>query len=198
MLKQFYLFCSRVVKSLPNMKNFKWIGVVLGMILMIFAPQSQAQDLQALLNAQVTKAAKHDTRLSRMEKLFEKRCEMIEKYLGFKDDPMGKAMEYSCQEPQIGIAFYAGPDLGDYPPSHIERVFLDRIGDEGLKAKVFTDLKHEHGSNVVFFINGETYLKDPVDPVKALEQVKYLVAEAKLIFISRKQVDVWPQEKVIN
>ncbi len=188
---------SQAFKPLPVLNNLKFMTVILTVFFTFSAP-TQAANLQTILNSQIIQAAKHDSSLTRMEKLFERRCEMIEKYLGYRDNPMGHAMKYSCQEPQIGIAFYAGPDLGDYPPARIERVFLDRIGDEGLKAKVFTDLNHKKGSSVIFFINGETYLKDSVNPVKALEQVKYLVAEAKLIFISRHQVDVWPQEKIIN
>lgn len=167
---------------------------------MIFVQLSFAQEheLKDILAALVLRASKAETSISDADKLMARRCEMLTKYVGFKDTPMGKAMKYSCDAPQIGIAFYAGPDLGDYPPEQIERVFLDRIGDRGLKAKVFTDLEHEHGSSVVFFVHGDTYLRNAVDPVEALSEVKNLINETKLIFMAYRLVTKWPDGKVVN
>ena len=44
------------------------------------------------------------------------RCEVLIKLGGFSKTVTGKATKLSCQEPTIGIALYAGKDLGKHPP----------------------------------------------------------------------------------
>ncbi len=53
-------------------------------------------DLRTQLGAQILRAAKHDTSLTDHEKLFVHHCKTIEKYVGFSNTALDKAIEYSC------------------------------------------------------------------------------------------------------
>lgn len=88
--------------------------------------------IQAALDGQLVEAARPHTDLSNQEILFDRRCEMIEKYLGYDDSAMSRAMHYSCQGMQIGIAFFVGADLGDYPPERIRQAYVERFRKLGL------------------------------------------------------------------
>lgn len=151
---------------------------------------------QADLEREVLRASLPDTSMTSYEKLFVYRCETVEKYLGFEDTAIGNAMKYSCNDaPQIGIALYVGSDLGDYPPEQIRKVFIERLDKEGLTAEVFIQKELEFGSAVIFFVNGESYLEDRVNPVEALKQIEVLSAEAKLMYIQSGQAEHWIKSK---
>jgi len=115
------------------------------------------------------------------EKLFVYRCETIEETIGFADTPTGKATKYSCTGPNIGIAFYAGEDLGDHSPEKVGQYFIDEIAKFGMTANVFTDHDHPHGSSMAFYIDGDSWLEEPVDPLEGIKLIEGLASEAKLI-----------------
>ena len=139
--------------------------------------------VQAALDGQLVEAARPHTDLSEQDILFDRRCEMIEKYLGYDDSAMSRAMQYSCQDMQIGIAFFVGADLGDYPPERIRQAYIERFGKLGLPTEVFIEEEPEHGTNMVFFIKGECFLPERIGPVKALDQITTISANAKMMFV---------------
>lgn len=127
------------------------------------------------------------------EKMFVYRCETIAETIGFADTPTGKATKYSCDQPAIGIALYAGKDLGEHKPEKVVQYFIDEIAKYGLNAESF--IKHDHlsGSFMVFYINGESYLRDPIDPLSAIDLIEGLAAEAKLLLYTAGKFTEWPQ-----
>ena len=102
-------------------------------------------DLQIDAARAIILAAKADKTLTDHEKLFVYRCETIVKYLGFPDTPTGKATKYSCDVPAVGIAFYAGKDLGKHPPEKIAQYFIDELAKHNVKAQAFIKHDHAHG-----------------------------------------------------
>lgn len=94
-------------------------------------------------------AAKVDKMLTDREKLFVYRCQTIAKYLVFSDTPTGKATKYSC-DATVGVAFYAGKDLGRHPPEKVAQYFIDELVKQNVKTEVFFKHDHEYGSSMAF------------------------------------------------
>jgi len=127
------------------------------------------------------------------EKLFVYRCETIEETIGFAETPTGKATEYSCTGPNIGIALYAGKDLGDHSPEKVGQYYIDEIAKFGMTAEVFIKHEHPHGSSMVFYINGESYLREPIDPLSGIDLIEAIAAEAKLLLYTAGKIKVIPK-----
>lgn len=170
--------------------------LILGLCMVMSFPAFAG--IQAALDGQILDAAKAKSRLSDQDILFDRRCEMIEKYLGYDDTAMSRAMHYSCQGMQIGIAFFVGPDLDDYPPERIRQAYIERFDALGLPAEVFIDDQYQHGTNMVFFIKGECFLPERIDPVDALDQLTTISSNAKMMFIEAgwtKKVSLSDEER---
>jgi hypothetical protein len=133
-----------------------------------------------------------DTTRTKKEKLFKYRCESIAKYVGFDESPTGQAIKHSCDHPEVGIVFYAGSDLGHYTPERIAQYFTDELAKHHVKSTVFIKDNKPSGSIMGFYINGESWLRDPVDPVKGIEMIEALAAETLLILYTEKRIKEWP------
>ena len=121
------------------------------------------------------------------------RCEVLIKLGGFSKTVTGKATEFSCQKPSIGIALYAGKDLGGNPPEKIAKYFQHELKKLGVKSEVFIKKNHEYGTSMAFYINGDSWLKEAITPRKAVEMVDGLAAEAKLVYFTNGQIKKWPK-----
>ena len=141
----------------------------------------------------ILKAAKANKTLTDHEKLFVYRCKTIAKYLGFSDTPTGRATKYSCDIPAVGIAFYAGKDLGKHPPEKIAQYFKDELAKHNVKAEVFIKRGHAHGSSMGFYINGESWLREVKRPSEAVKMIEFLAAETKLILFTKGRIKEWPK-----
>ena len=150
--------------------------------------RAEKPNLQTQLNAQLLRAAKHDTSLSDREKLFSRRCETIEKHVGFSDTPLGQSIEYSCKGMVIGVTLYAGADLGKHSPEKVAALFKEKLSNDFMTAEVFVKHDHEYGSAMAFLINGGSYTEDWADPLEALEFLDGMTAEARLIYFNNKQI----------
>ncbi len=148
-------------------------------------------DLDTAINRAILKATAHDTTRSDKEKLFKNRCETIEKYVGFEDSVTGQARKYSCDVPGVGIALFAGKDLGKHSPEKVGQYFVDKLTAEGLKAEVFTKPDHEYGSSMGFYIDGVTWMLKPVGPMQGIDKLDFLADEAKLILFTEGRVKKW-------
>lgn len=135
-----------------------------------------------------------DTRTN-VEKLYGDRCASIEKTIGFADTPMGHATKYSCDIPCVGIALYAGSDLGKHPPEKVGSYFVDELRVEGLKAELFIKSDHDHGSSMAFLINGASYFDNAVRPSEAAKLLRAIIAESKLILYSDGRLEEIPVRK---
>jgi len=140
------------------------------------------------------RSAKAETSLTDKEKLGRYRCDMIRKYLGFKDTLVGQARKYSCDEPAIGIVFYAGDDLGEHSPHKIGEYFKTELAKHRATAKVFIQENWPHGSSMGFYTNGESLLSKAIRPSKAVEDIEFLAAEALLILYTEKRITKWPDK----
>ena len=155
-----------------------------------------AADLQTQHDRAILNAASGLTHLSKREKLFVHRCQIMRELLGFEDNPTGKAQAYSCSETGVGIAFYAGNDLGKHTPEKIARLFRDGLAEYKVPARVFIKRGHPHGSSMAFYINGESWLRAPVRPSKGYEMIEALAAETNLILLKRGRIDAWMTDPV--
>lgn len=149
-------------------------------------------DLRVNEAAAILKASKSEEGLTDHEKLFVYRCDMIRKHLGFPDTPTGLATKHSCENPEIGIAFFAGADLGNHSPEKIGNYFKAELAKYDINAKVFIQHKWPHGSSLGFYINGESWLKEPVRPSQAVNKIEALAAEALLILYTKGRIKKWP------
>ncbi len=148
-------------------------------------------DLDTAINRAILKATAHDTTRSDKEKLFKDRCKTIEKYVGFENDVTGQARKYSCDVPGVGIALYAGKDLGKHSPEKVGQYFVDKLAAEGLKAEVFIKPDHEYGSSMGFYIDGESWLQEPARVSESIKKVDFLADEAKLILFTEGRAKEW-------
>ncbi len=149
-------------------------------------------DLQVNEAAAILKASKSETSLTDHEKLFVYRCDMIRNYMGFPKTPTGQATKHSCEKPEIGIAFFAGSDLGSHSPDKIGNYFKAELSKYHINAEVFIQDNWQHGSSMGFYINGESWLKEPVRPSQAVEKIETLAAEALLILYTKGRIQEWP------
>ena len=136
---------------------------------------------------------RHDTSRTQHEKLYVYRCESIVNSIGFSDTPTGRATKYSCDAPGVGIALYAGSDLGKHSPEKVGKYFMDALIAEGLQAEVFIKPDHEHGSSMGFYINGASWRDDAVRPSEALKLLEFLAAESKLILYNKGRLKAFPK-----
>ena len=97
------------------------------MLLLVHSAVTHAKNLQVDEATNILRASKSETSLTDHEKLYVYRCEMIRKYLGFTETPTGLATKYSCDKPEIGIAFFAGDDLGHHSPQKIGEYFKNPL-----------------------------------------------------------------------
>tara|TARA_R110002049_G_scaffold285233_1_gene466052 strand:+ start:21311 stop:21814 length:504 start_codon:yes stop_codon:yes gene_type:complete len=141
-------------------------------------------DLTTDIDGAILAGLRHDTSLTKKEKLFTYRCESIERTIGFSETPTGQATKYSCDVAGVGIALYAGNDLGKHSPEKVGRYFVDALAKDGVRAKVFIKPDHEFGSSMAFYINGDSWRDEPVDPLKGVDLIEFLAAESKLILFA--------------
>lgn len=172
----------------------KFYGHICAVLLIaLLWPLSVQADLQIDVNRALLRESASDTSRSDYEKLFTYRCETIANTIGFSDTPTGRATKYSCDEPGVGIAFYAGPDLGKHPPEKIAQYFKDELAGYGMISEVFIKTGHEYGSSMAFYINGDSWLPLPVDPLEGAKQIEALAAEAKLILFTDGRIKKLPR-----
>ena len=170
--------------------QFRLIGLFLLACLVVSPAYA---DLRVDAARAIILAAKADTSLTNHEKLFVYRCKTIAKYLGFSDTPTGRATKYSCDIPAVGIAFYAGKDLGKHPPEKIAQYFKNELAKHNVKAKIFIKHGHEHGSSMGFYINGDSWLRKPKRPSEAVKEIEALAAETKLLLFTKGRIKEWPK-----
>lgn len=162
-----------------------------------------AQDatLETIMGAKLLRAAKAEAKLSDHDILIKHRCAMIEKHMSLTSSILDKATEYSCTAPVVGVAFYAGKDLGHHSPQKVSSYILDTFNHHGIEAKIYTKLNHSYGSQVVFLMRGGRYMLNPVDPLKGISSIEGFAAEAKLValkdgIISTAELEKWVKSNV--
>lgn len=151
-------------------------------------------DLTIDINGAILAGLRHDTSRTQHEKLYVYRCESIIKSIGFSDTPTGRATKYSCDVPGVGIALYAGKDLGKHSPEKVGQHFVNALLAEGLQAEVFIKTDHEYGSSIGFYINGASWRDDAVRPSEALELLDFLADESKLILFTKGRLKTYPKK----
>lgn len=97
-------------------------SVFLVMALFIHSGNALA-DMKSNNDSAILKASEAEKTLSNKQKLFHYRCEMIEKYLYFNNTPTDLATKHSCDKAEIGIALYAGKDLGSFSAGRYRPIF---------------------------------------------------------------------------
>lgn len=162
------------------------------LLIALLWPLSVQADLKEDIDRAIIKGNATDTSRTDHEKLFVYRCESIAKAIGFSETVSGRATKYSCDQPGVGIALYAGSDLGKHPPEKIAQYFKDELAKFGMISEVFIKPGHEHGSSMAFYINGDSYLSDPVRPSEATRLIEAIAAEAKLILLTKGRIKEWP------
>ncbi len=173
-------------------KRLLWKIFAVCLIAIFWPPLVQA-DLQIDINRELLRKSSADKSRSNYEKLFVYRCETIANTIGFSDTASGRATKYSCDEPGVGIAFYAGPDLGKHSPEKVGKHFKDELAKHGMISEVFIQDNGEYGSSMGFYINGESWLPQPIDPLEATEKIKFIAAEAKLILLTDGRIKELPR-----
>ena len=171
--------------------QYRLIGLLLLIASMVASSAESFLDLD--VNLAILKEAVTDKTKTDKEKLFVYRCEMMVKYLGFPQTPTGKATKYSCDVPAVGIALYAGKDLGKHPPENIAQYFKSELAKHNVKAEIFIKHDHEYGSSMAFYINGKSWLRLPIDPLEAVKDIEALAAETKLILFTKGRIKKWPK-----
>ena len=147
--------------------------------------------LDTSMNRAILAATAEDKTRTDKQKLFENRCQTIADKVGFERSVTGAARKFSCDVIGVGITLYAGADLGKHSPENVGQYFVDALAKEGVKAEVFIKHGHEYGSSMAFYINGETWLDDSIDPHSAIERINTLIAEANLILLKRGRIKEW-------
>ncbi|MCP5274894.1 MAG: hypothetical protein H6936_08615 [Burkholderiales bacterium] len=168
-------------------------GIFLVAILWVLPVQA---DLKEDIDRAIIRGNATDTSRTDHEKLFVYRCESIARAIGFSDTPTGRATKYSCDKPGVGIAFYAGSDLGKHPPEKVGQYFKDELAKYGMISEVFIKHGHEYGSSMAFYINGDSWLPLPVDPLEGTKQIEALAAEAKLLLFKYGRITELPRTPV--
>lgn len=147
--------------------------------------------LDTKMNRAILAATAEDKTRTDKQKLFENRCQTIVDRVGFEEGVTGAARKFSCDVIGVGITLYAGADLGKHSPEEVGQHFVDALAKEGLQSEVFIKHGHEYGSSMAFYINGETWLDESVDPLSAIKKVDTLIAEANLILLKRGRIQEW-------
>ena len=166
--------------------------LVLTLCIAAHAHSDEFKSLDADINKGILEALEHDTSRTGTEKLFENRCQTIRETVGFEDSVHGQARKYSCDIAGIGITLYAGEDLGHHKPETVAKHFTNYLTNKrGLPAKVFIKHDHTHGTSMAFYINGRTWMYEPVSPLEGIEKLKFLGDEAKLILFTQNRIPEW-------
>ena len=179
-----------------NYSKYLWWKIIAVFVIAALWVSSVQADLKLDINRALLREAAPDTSRTDHEKLFVYRCETIEKTIGFSETPTGRATKFSCEEPAVGIAFYAGADLGKHPPEKVGKYFQDELAKHGMNSEVFIKHDHDYGSSMGFYINGDSWLRDPVRPSKGVEMIEALAAEAKLILLTKGRITEWPKAPI--
>ncbi|SEN38615.1 hypothetical protein [Nitrosomonas marina] len=158
------------------------------LLIALLWPLSVQADLKEDIDRAIIKGNAADTSRTDHEKLFVYRCESIAKAIGFSETASGRATKYSCDQPGVGIALYAGSDLGDHSPESIGTYFKSELTKYGMNAQVFIQDNGNYGSSMGFYINGDSWLNEPVRPSRGVELIEALAAEAKLILFKRGRI----------
>lgn len=144
-------------------------------------------DLREALAAELLEASKSDNSMSKKEKLITQRCIAVKRYLVEDKSALRQALYYSCTAPVVGVAFYAGNDLGQHSPEKISAYIEDEFARNGVQAKVFIT-KHKAGSTVALISRGGNFLYNPTDPVSAIKSIKSFSSEIKLAYFADKLI----------
>lgn len=161
-------------------------------VVFLGAQITRAGDLDAAFNRSILDALVDDNSRSDIEKLFDDRCQTIKDTVGFEEGISGQAREYSCDVAGIGVTLYVGEDLGKHDPAAVAKHFTDYLTNKrGIPAKAFIKKKHPYGTSMAFYVNGQSWLLEPVNPLQANEKLEALSAEAKLILFTQKRVAEW-------
>ena len=153
-------------------------------------------DLREALAAELLEASKADNSMSKKEKLITQRCTAVKRYLVEDKSALRQALYYSCSAPVVGVAFYAGNDLGQHSPEKIAVYIENMFAENGMRAKVFIKHNHQSGSSVAYMIMGGRRIMNPKDPVSAISRIEGFAADAKLVFfvdgkISSSELEKW-------
>lgn len=152
-------------------------------------------DLDAAFNRSILVALKHDTERTNKEKLFEDRCQTIIETVGFEDSITGEARKFSCDVSGVGVALYAGSDLGKHSPQKVGQYFIDKLEAEGLEANLYILDEYDHGSHMEFYVNGQSSMIYSMRPSKAIKMIDGIAADAKLVLLHEGRVDKWIHAK---
>lgn len=167
------------------------VAMVLSILMLSLGVSPAFADLDTAMNRAILKATAFDTARTDKQKLFENRCATIARYVGFEKDTTGEARKYSCDVAGVGIAFYAGADLGKHPPEKVGQYFVEALAKEGVPAKVFIKRDHDYGSSMGFYVNGRSWQEEPVDPLKGTKLLEFLANESKLILFTEGRIQDW-------
>lgn len=174
-------------------------GVFLFGVMVVFASllssvgRASEVDLQTGPSAAILRAVKHDKTRTDHEKLFVYRCEIMDEVLGYEENPTGQATKHSCDHTEVGIALYAGNDLGNHTPEKVAQYLMDELKKHRVNSTVFIKHKHPYGTSMAFYINGSSWLRNPVGPMRGIELIEALAAETKLILLKYGRLKEWPQ-----
>lgn len=164
----------------------KWI------VALIFLSAPTWADVDTNINRAILAALHNDTTRSDTEKLFHNRCKTIRNTVGFEQDTIGDAREYSCDTPGVGIALYAVEDLGIHSPEKVGKYFVDHLNSEGVQAKVFVQRDHKHGSAMIFMIDGASWTDMAIRPSEGIAKLPAMSAESKLILLTKGRISTYP------
>lgn len=171
----------------------RWAASWLGFALLISFSVAAYADLDTAINKAILEATTDDTTRTNKQKLFKNRCATIAETVGFEKNVTGQARKYSCDVPGIGIALYAGSDLGKHSPEKVGEYFIDALAKEGLQAQVFIKPDHEYGSSMAFYINAESWRREPARVSEVANKIDLLAAHTKLVLLTDGRIDSWPE-----
>ena len=78
-------------------------------------------------------------------------------------------------------------------PEKVAQYFKSEFSKNNIKANVFIKKGHPYGSSMGFFVNGESLIRKPVDPLKGIEMIKGLAADALMMLYTEKRITEWPK-----
>ncbi len=126
---------------------------------------------------------------------FYKYCDDIERLKTAPISTLNRARIYSCDKPaDVGVAIYAGKDLGDKPPESVGQWFERLYQAYDIDTKIFIENSDAPQTLLVFYASGTSLLTSPVNTADGVAKAKFLVAEAKLIFFVNLQIQATETE----
>ncbi len=165
------------------------------------AAEEQKLTLDTILGAKLLKASERDTTLTLDEKLNVHRCKMVSQYLTLTSSAIDQTIKYSCTAPVVGVAFYAGNDLGHHSPEKIANHIEAEFAKNGVKARVFIQDGHSSGSNISYIVRGGREVMSPKEPYSAIKSIEGFVANMKLVYladelISTTELGKWVKSEI--